>query len=158
MLTSLRLLLRLQRLLSKLFRAGYFRTNTDYNFSIIEALLETDKSLLFKQRFFCGVMVCCLVHKVQMPCQRYLFCGLIYTRHFLMNASTNGSDVSVRLVVSIAFFAEIYQPAKRVVGLQQGRIAHHYQAFARTRHGHVELTVYDAARALIYILIVGEEL
>lgn len=158
MLTSLRLLLKQPRLLSKLFRAGYFRTNTDYNFSIIEALLETDKSLLFKQRFFCGVMVCCLVHKVQMPCQRYLFCDFVYTRHFLMNASTNGSDVSVRLIVSIAFLAEIYQPAKRVVGLQQGRIAHHYQAFARTRHGHVELTVYDAARALVYILVVGEEL
>lgn len=158
MLTSLRLLLRLPRLLSKLFRAGYFRTNTDYNFSIMEALLETDKSLLFKQRFFCGVMVCCLVHKVQMPCQRYLFCDFVYTRHFLMNASTYGSDVSVRLVVSIAFFAEIYQPAKRVVGLQQGRIAHHYQTFTRTRHGHIELTVYDAARALVYILIVGEEL
>ena len=158
MLTSLSLLLRLPRLLSKLFRAGYFRTNTDYNFSIMEALLETDKSLLFKQRFFCGVMACSLMHKVQMPCQRYLFCGFVYTRHFLMNASTNGSDVSVRLVVSIAFLAEIYQPAKRVVGLQQGRIAHHYQAFARTRHGHVELTVYDAARALVYILIVGEEL
>lgn len=158
MLTSLRLLLKQPRLLSKLFRAGYFRTNTDYNFSIIEALLETDKSLLFKQRFFCGVMVCCLVHKVQMPCQRYLFCGIVYTRHFLMNASTNGSDVSVRLIVSIAFFAEIYQPTKRVVSLQQGRIAHHYQAFARTRHGHVKLTVYDAARALVYIFIVGEEL
>lgn len=158
MLTSLRLLLRLPRLLNNIFRAGYFRTNTDYIFSIMEALLETDKSLLFKQRFFCGVMVCCLVHKVQMPCQRYLFCGFVYTRHFLMNASTNGSDVSVRLVVSIAFFAEIYQPAKRVVGLQQGRIAHHYQAFARTRHGHIELTVYDAARALVYIFIVGEEL
>lgn len=158
MLTSRRLLLKLPRLLSKLFRTGYFRTNTNYNFSIIEALLETDKSLLFKQRFFCGVMVCCLVHKVQMPCQRYLFCGIVYTRHFLMNASTNGSDISVRLVVSIAFFAEIYQPAKRVVGLQQGRIAHHYQAFARTRHGYVELTVYDAARALVYILVVGEEL
>lgn len=113
---------------------------------------------LFKQRFFCGVMVCCLVHKVQMPCQRYLFCGFVYTRHFLMNASTNGSNVSVRLIVSIAFLAEIYQPAKRVVGLQQGRIAHHYQAFARTRHGHVELTVYDAARALVYIFIVGEKL
>lgn len=158
MLTSLRLLLRLPRLLSKLFRAGYFRTNTDYNFSIIEALLETDKSLLFKQRFFCGVMVCCLVHKVQMPCQRYLFCDFVYTRHFLMNASTYGSDVSVRLIVSIAFLAEIYQPAKCVVGLQQERIAHHYQAFARTRHGYVELTVYDAARALVYILVVGEEL
>lgn len=158
MLTSLRLLLRLPRLLSKLFRAGYFRTNTDYNFSIMEALLETDKSLLFKQRFFCGVMACSLVHKVQMPCQRYLFCDFVYTRHFLMNTSTNGSGVSVRLIVSIAFFAEIYQPAKRVVGLQQGRIAHHYQAFARTRHGHVELTVYDAARALVYIFIVGEEL
>lgn len=158
MLTSLRLLLRLPRLLSKIFRAGYFRTNTDYNFSIVEALLETDKSLLFKQRFFCGVMVCCLVHKVQMPCQRYLFCGFVYTRHFLMNASTNGSDVSVRLIVSIAFLAKIYQPAKRIVSLQQGRIAHHYQAFARTRHGHIELTVYDAARALVYILIVGEKL
>ena len=145
-------------MLSKLFRAGYFRTNTDYNFSIMEALLETDKSLLFKQRFFCGVMVCSLVHKVQMPCQKYLFCGFVYTRHFLMNASTNGSDVSVRLVVSIAFLAEIYQPTKRVVGLQQGRIAHHYQAFARTRHGHIELTVYDAARALVYIFIVGEKL
>lgn len=158
MLTSLRLLLRLPRLLNNSATSGYFRTNTDYNFSIIEALLETDKSLLFKQRFFCGVMACSLMHKVQMPCQRYLFCGFVYTRHFLMNASTNGSDVSVRLVVSIAFLAEIYQPAKRVVGLQQGRIAHHYQAFARTRHGHVELTVYDAARALVYILIVGEEL
>ena len=158
MLTSLRLLLRLPRLLSKLFRAGYFRTNTDYNFSIMEALLETDKSLLFKQRFFCGVMACSLVHKVQMPCQRYLFCGFVYTRHFLMNASTNGSDVSVRLIVSIAFLAKIYQPAKRIVSLQQGRIAHHYQAFARTRHGHIELTVYDAARALVYILIVGEKL
>ena len=158
MLTSLRLFLRLPRLLSKLFRTGYFRTNTDYNFSIMEALLETDKSLLFKQRFFCGVMVCCLVHKVQMPCQRYLFCDFVYTRHFLMNASTYGSDVSVRLIVSIAFPAKIYQPAKRIVSLQQGRIAHHYQAFARTRHGHVELTVYDAARALVYIFIVGEKL
>lgn len=157
MLTSLRLLLRLQRLQNKNPR-GLFPHKHRLHSSIMGALLETDKSLLFKQRFFCGVMVCCLVHKVQMPCQRYLFCGIVYTRHFLMNASTYGSDVSVRLIVSIAFFAEIYQPAKRVVGLQQGRIAHHYQAFARTRHGHVELTVYDAARALVYILIVGEEL
>lgn len=87
-----------------------------------------------------------------------MFCDFVYTRRFLMNASTNGSDVSVRLVVSIAFFAKIYQPAKRVVSLQQGRIAHHYQTFARTRHGHIEFTVYDVARALVYILIVGEKL